>query len=85
MTDAVSISIVTSVSAVLMAGISAYFAFRAKAISAETHKIVNSRMTEFMTMAEKSFKAEGVLQEKTDEKLRKAEVAEATITSAKKP
>lgn len=73
MTDAVSISITTSIAAVLMAGISAYFAFRAKAASQETHEAVNSRMTEFLEMAKKAFRAEGVLQEKSDEKSRKAE------------
>lgn len=64
MTDAVSISIVTSVAAVVMAGMSAYFAHKAKVMASETHKVVNSRMDEFMEMAKKFFRNEGVLEEK---------------------
>lgn len=59
MTDTVLISIVTSLAGVLVAGISAYFAYRAKIVSAETHKAVNSRMDEFKRDAEKLFHAQG--------------------------
>lgn len=80
LTDAVSISIVTSVSAVAMAGISAYFSYKAKTI-AETTKViaettskaVDGHLTEFKEMAKKTFTAEGVLQEKIDEKVRQAD------------
>lgn len=64
MTDAVAISIVTSIAAVLMAGISAFFSYRAKAVAEETHKAVNSRLTSFLELAKKSFTNDGVLQEK---------------------
>lgn len=60
MTDAVAISIVTGVSSVAMAGISAYFAYRAKAVAKETHEAVNSRMDEFKRVSEKLFHAQGV-------------------------
>lgn len=73
MTDAVLISIVTSTAAVLMATVSAYFAHRAKVAAVETHEIVNSRMTSFMAMAEKAFRAEGVAQEKKDASVRAAD------------
>lgn len=69
MTDAVTISIVTSSGAVLVSAISAYFAYRAKVNSKETHDIVNSRMTEFLEMAKKSFKAEGKLEGVAEQKL----------------
>lgn len=61
-TDAVAISGITSIAAVIMAGVSAYFAYKAKTIAKETHDVVNSRMTEFMEMAKKSFKAEGKIE-----------------------
>lgn len=70
-TDAVSISIITSCAAVVMAGMSAYLSYKTKAITAETHNAVNSRMDEFKELAKKFFHAEGVLQEKSDEKQRK--------------
>lgn len=74
MTDPVVISIITGVVAIIVAAISAYFAYKSKNVSQETHNLVNSRMDEFMEMAKKSFKAEGVLQEKTDEAARKKAV-----------
>lgn len=73
MTDAVSISIVTSLSAVLMAGISAYFSYKAKTIAETTGKAVDGHLTEFKTMAKEKFTTEGVLQEKQEETLRKAD------------
>lgn len=72
MSDAVAISIVTSTAAVVMAAVSAWFAFKAKKIAGETHDIVNSRMTEFMEMAKKSFKAEGKLEGAADEKAKQS-------------
>lgn len=76
-TDAVSISIVTSISAVAMAGISAYFAYKAKTIAETTGKAVDGHLTEFKQMAQKTFTAEGVLKEKTDEKARQADATKA--------
>ena len=73
MTDAVAISIVTSVSAVLVSGLSAYFAYKAKVTSKETHDVVNSRMEAFLKMAEKSFKAEGKLEGVAEQKAKYAE------------
>lgn len=72
MTDAVLISIVTSTAAAVTAALSAYFSYRAKITANETHEIVNSRMTEFMAMAKKSFLAEGAEQEKRDASVRDA-------------
>jgi len=59
MTDQVSISIITSLCAVVTSVAAAYF-------SRQTHNAVNSRMDKFLAMAEESFKAKGVLQEKAD-------------------
>lgn len=64
MTEAVTISLVTGGATVLVAGIAAV-------VSYKTHKAVNSRMDEFKRIAEKMFKAEGILQEKADEERRK--------------
>lgn len=82
MTDAVSISIVTSTAAVVMAVVSAYFAFRAKAVAQETHTAVNSRMTEFMEMAKKSFRAEGASAEKAAEAVRQTAAKESRAEGA---
>lgn len=71
--DAVSISLVTSLSAVFMAGISAYFSYKAKVIAETTSKAVDGHLTEFKQMAKASFTAEGVLLEKAEEKARKAD------------
>lgn len=79
MTDAVTVSLITSTSAVVMGALSAYFAYRAKVTAGETHQIVNSRMTQFMEMAKKSFRAEGVLQEKKDAAVR---ASDATASRA---
>jgi Asp/Glu/hydantoin racemase len=65
-TDAVSISIITSLSAVAMAFVSAYFSYKAKSVSEETHKLVNSRMGELLELAKSSSKAEGKLEGKQE-------------------
>lgn len=67
MTDAVSISIITSTGAVIMASVSSFFAYKAKTIAEQTHQVTNSRMTELLALAKVSSKQEGVLQEKMDE------------------
>lgn len=59
MTETVIISIITSMAAVLVSSVSAYFAFRAKQVSSATHLSVNSRMDEFKRIAEKLFHAQG--------------------------
>ena len=76
MSDNVAIAIVTGVVSVLTSLTAAYFAFRAKVVAKETHTIVNSRMSEFMRMAEKMFTAEGVLKEKNAEQERKSKQKE---------
>lgn len=64
MTDAILISVIAGVAAVFAATVSAYFSYRAVAISRETHLIVNSRMEEFLRLARLASRAEGVLEEK---------------------
>lgn len=86
LTDAVSISIITSTAAVIMAGMSAWFAYKSK-VTAEatkttaeaTHLAVNSRLDLFMKTAEAAFKAEGVEKERKEEAQRKASVAEGVL------
>jgi hypothetical protein len=80
MTDAVVISAISSVAAVVMAAVSAYFAYKAKVTAVETHGIVNSRMTEFMEMARRFYFGQGKLEEKADEKARQALKAEGVLS-----
>lgn len=75
MTDAAMISIVAQVCTTAAAIAAGYFAYRAKAVAIETHRVVNSRVDEFLVMAKKSFRAEGALEEKQAEASRKAEIA----------
>lgn len=86
MTDAAMISVVAQICTTAAAIAAGYFAYRAKATSVETHKSVNSRMDKFMEMAKASFRAEGVLQEKQDEAVRKADKsAESESVEGGKP
>lgn len=66
LTDAVAISGITSVAAVIMAAVSAYFAYRAKVVAEDTHKEVNSRMDKFLKVVEEKSLAEGKLQGKAE-------------------
>lgn len=86
LSDAVSIAIVANISAVIMAGVAAYFAYKAKVISETTKdiaqitaKAVDGHLTEFKQMAKDSFTAEGVLQEKAEEKVRQADAVKYRI------
>lgn len=72
-TDAVTISAITSAAAVLMAGVSAYFAYKAKAVSEGTHKAVNSRLDEFMKLAKEKYYADGKLEGRAQEKSERGE------------
>lgn len=80
MTDAAMISIVAQVCTTAAAIAAGYFAYRAKAVAIETHRVVNSRVDEFLAMAKKSFRAEGVLEEKQAEAGRKSAIANAAET-----
>lgn len=79
MTDAAFITVqICTTAAAIAAGLFSYLASsraaEAKAAAVETHEAVNSRVTEFLEMAEKTFHAQGVLREKQDEAVRKAEI-----------
>lgn len=84
LTDAVSISIITSLSAVIMAGISAFFAYKAKTTAESTHAAVNSRLDLFMKTAEAAFKAEGIAKERTDERERQSLIAKGAAEQVQK-
>lgn len=71
MTDAVEISIISGACTIIVASISAYFSYKAKVQSKQTHIAVNSRMDEFISNAKQLFHAQGVIQEKEDEQKRK--------------
>lgn len=79
-TDAVSISITTSVAAVVMAAVSAYFAYRSKVIGDQVHTVINSRMTELLELSKKSSTAEGKMLGREEEKARQSAV---TLSEAK--
>lgn len=64
MSDAVQIQLISSLATVLVAFVSAWFAFKAHKAAKETHILFNSRMTELMELAKAAARAEGVLQEK---------------------
>lgn len=64
MSDPVKIQMIVSGAAVLVAVVSAFFAYLAHKTSKQTHILFNSRMTELMELAKKAAKAEGVLEEK---------------------
>ena len=66
--DPVQIQLVVSGAAVLMALVSAWFAYLAHKTAKVTHILFNSRMTELMELAKKAAKAEGVLEEKEFQK-----------------
>ena len=71
MSDLVIIEIAGNLATFLAVAVSAYFSHKAKRTAEITHTAVNSRIDVFMKMAEKAFKAEGVLQEKADEEQRR--------------
>jgi uncharacterized cupredoxin-like copper-binding protein len=77
-TDAVAISIVTSISSVILGIVAAYLAYRAKTTSEETHKIVNSENDKWKIMAEKFFRGEGAAQEKKEQVIRESAAVIAT-------
>jgi len=68
-TDAaqIAIAVVTNVGVVAVA----YFSYKVKVQSKETHLAVNSRMDEFKKMFQELSRAEGVIQEKKDEQTRR--------------
>ena len=66
MTDAVTISVVTGIGAVIMATVSAYFSYKSRDTAEKTHLLVNSRLDEFMEMAKKFYRNEGIMQERSD-------------------
>lgn len=72
MTDAVAIQITVSTAAVLVAGVSAYFAYKAKTGTTSTHRLVNSRMSQLLALAKSSSLAKGKLEGKKDALDRKA-------------
>ena len=72
LSDAVAMSLISSMATLLLGIASAYFAYRAKVYSQravetsmETHHVVNSRMQEMLELAKKSSKAEGVMEAET--------------------
>ncbi len=73
MSEPLALSIVSAGCTMVVTLITAYFAYKAKTQSEQTHVAVNSRMDEFIRNAQKLFHAEGVIQEKTDEQARKDE------------
>lgn len=83
LSDAVSISIITSVSAVIMAGMSAFFAYKAKTTAEATHQAVNSRLDLFMKTAEAAFRAEGIEKERVEERERQGLAASGALSQVK--
>lgn len=68
MTDAVAIQITISTAAVLVAGVSAYFSYKAKTSALNTHELVNSRMSQLLKMAKSSSRAAGRLEGGADQR-----------------
>lgn len=62
MTDTVLISLITSITACITACVAAYFAYKGKNMATKTHDIVNSRMTELLSLTRASSRAEGKLE-----------------------
>lgn len=72
MSDSVQVALITGGCIVLASAVPAWFAYQAHKTAQATHHAVNSRRDEFVEMAKKSFRAEGVAQEQADERQRQA-------------
>ncbi len=79
MTDTLAIALVTGISAIF----SAYFAYRAKTASQDTHTAVNSRLTQLLEVTKLLAISEGVEKEKVESQKKHDAIRALLLADAK--
>lgn len=85
MSDAVTISIASSLATTVLGVVTAYFAYRAKVFAAAAEKAVNGITHEMIAQAKLASHAEGKLVGKTEAELAAAKIQIVVAAAEKKP